>query len=109
VVGYSTLIRCVALLVVVPRIRIAPRDTAAPVNTDVELPCSASGVPAPSVTWVKGGDTVIPSDYFQLIDGGNLRILGVLATDAGMYQCIANNAVGNVQATAQLIVSSNGE
>lgn len=95
--------------IVVPRIWTPPKDSAVPVNTDVELQCSASGVPAPSVTWVKNRDTVIPSDYFQLIDGGNLRILGVLASDAGMYQCIASNVVGNVQATAQLVVSSNGE
>jgi Immunoglobulin I-set domain len=75
----------------------------------VELSCSASGVPAPTISWSKNGDAVIPSDYFQLVDGGNLRILGVMPSDAGMYQCIATNSIGSVLATVQLIVLSNGK
>lgn len=68
-----------------------------------------SGVPAPTVAWIKNGDAVIPSAYFQLVDGGSLRILGVLASDAGMYQCVATSTVGNVQATAQLVVTMSGQ
>ena len=91
-----------------PKIVAVPRDTAALVNSDVRLSCAAVGDPAPVVSWLKDGDAVIPSDYFQLVDGGSLRILGLVASDAGMYQCVAANAAGSVQATAQLVVLMNG-
>lgn len=85
-----------------------PRDTAALINSDVRLTCAAVGDPSPVVSWLKDGDPVIPSDYFQLVDGGSLRILGVIASDAGMYQCMAGNTAGSTQATAQLVVLANG-
>ena len=85
-----------------------PRDTAALINSDVRLTCAAVGDPSPVVSWLKDGDPVIPSDYFQLVDGGSLRILGVIASDAGMYQCMAGNTAGSTQATAQLVVLTNG-
>ena len=90
------------------RIVAGPRDTAATVNNDVRLRCAAVGDPPPSVTWLKNGDPVIPSDYFRIVDGGSLRILGVVASDAGMYQCIAANSAGSTQATAELLVHVNG-
>ena len=91
-----------------PKVVAGPRDTAAPVNSDVRLTCAAVGSPSPVISWLKDGDQVIPSDYFQLVDGGSLRILGVIASDAGMYQCVASNTAGNAQATAQLVVLMNG-
>ena len=90
------------------RIVAGPRDTAATMNSDVRLRCAAVGDPPPSVTWLKDGDPVIPSDYFRIVDGGSLRILGVVASDAGMYQCIAANSAGSTQATAELLVHVNG-
>ena len=91
-----------------PKVVAGPRDTAVPVNSDVRLTCAADGSPSPIISWLKDGDQVIPSDYFQLVDGGSLRILGLIASDAGMYQCVASNAAGNTQATAQLVVLMNG-
>jgi hypothetical protein len=75
---------------------------------DAELECDVAGSPKPIVTWFKNGDMVINSDYFQIIEGRNLRILGVVSTDAGMYQCFAENIVGSVQASARLIVTQPG-
>lgn len=75
---------------------------------DAELECDVAGVPKPTITWMKNGDVVISSDYFQIIEGRNLRILGLVNTDAGMYQCMAENIVGSVQASAQLIVTQPG-
>ena len=85
-----------------------PRDTAAVVNSDVRLTCAAVGGPSPVVSWLKDGDPVIPSDYFRLVDGGSLRVLGLIASDAGMYQCVAVNTAGTTQATAELVVLMNG-
>ncbi|MBN3294320.1 DCC protein, partial [Polypterus senegalus] len=71
---------------------------------DIELECTVTGKPAPTVQWVKNGEVVIPSDYFQIVGGSNLHILGLVKSDEGFYQCVAENDAGNVQASAQLII-----
>ena len=45
---------------------------------------------------------------FQIIQGTNLKILGSVELDSGIYQCVATNPVGNVQAAAQLKVLKKG-
>ena len=79
------------------------------VKSEVEFACDVVGVPRPKIVWLKNGDLFTPSDYFQIIDGRNLRILGLLESDAGIYQCLAENDVGNIQASAQLVVLPEGE
>ncbi|XP_039568233.1 netrin receptor DCC [Passer montanus] len=71
---------------------------------DVELECSVGGNPTPSVQWLKNGEVVIPGDYFQIVGGSNLRILGLVKSDEGFYQCMARNEAGSSQSIAQLIV-----
>uniref|UniRef100_A0A8B9R7U3 DCC netrin 1 receptor n=1 Tax=Astyanax mexicanus TaxID=7994 RepID=A0A8B9R7U3_ASTMX len=73
-------------------------------STDIEMECAVTGNPPPSVHWVKNGEVVIPSDYFQIVDGGNLQILGLVRSDEGFYQCVAENEAGNALAMAQLIL-----
>lgn len=97
------------LFAVPPRFLARPKNLAAQVNMDAELECDVAGVPRPSITWMKNGEVVIHSDYFQVIEGRNLRILGLVHTDAGMYQCFAENSVGTVQASAQLMVTQPGK
>ena len=87
----------------------APLSLAAHVTADVQFECKVTGEPGPSVTWRKNGDLVVPSDYFQILENNNLRILGLVASDAGLYQCLAENEVGNVQASAQLVVLESGK
>uniref|UniRef100_A0A670IWD5 DCC netrin 1 receptor n=1 Tax=Podarcis muralis TaxID=64176 RepID=A0A670IWD5_PODMU len=71
---------------------------------DIEFECSVSGKPIPTVQWIKNGEVVIPSDYFQIVGGSNLRILGLVKSDEGFYQCVAENDAGNAQTSAQLII-----
>ncbi|XP_032941545.1 netrin receptor DCC-like [Catharus ustulatus] len=71
---------------------------------DVELECAVSGKPTPTVRWLKNGEVVIPGDYFQIVGGSNLRILGLVKSDEGFYQCMAENEAGNSQSIAQLII-----
>ena len=40
--------------------------------------------------------------------GTSLKILGLVSSDAGIYQCIATNTAGSVQAAAQLQVRTKG-
>uniref|UniRef100_A0A3P8WGH9 DCC netrin 1 receptor n=1 Tax=Cynoglossus semilaevis TaxID=244447 RepID=A0A3P8WGH9_CYNSE len=56
------------------------------------------------VRWMKNGEEVIPSDYFQIVDGSNLQILGLVKSDEGFYQCLAENSAGGAQAMAQLLL-----
>ncbi|OWK58878.1 Neogenin [Lonchura striata] len=71
---------------------------------DIVFECEVTGKPTPTVKWVKNGDVVIPSDYFKIVKEHNLQVLGLVKSDEGFYQCIAENDVGNAQAGAQLII-----
>ena len=97
-----------SICAVPPKFRKRPRNAYAHTKGDVQFECDVHAVPAPMVRWIKNGDVVIPSEYFQIVDGYNLRILGLLNTDDGMYQCFAQNDVGNTQASAQLIITQPG-
>ncbi|KAG2470466.1 neogenin-like isoform X2 [Polypterus senegalus] len=81
-----------------------PNNIYAHESMDIVFECEVSGVPSPSVKWVKNGDAVIPSDYFKIINEHNLQVLGLVKSDEGFYQCMAENDAGNVQASAQLII-----
>ncbi|KAM9183379.1 neogenin isoform 5-T5 [Dugong dugon] len=81
-----------------------PANIYAHESMDIVFECEVTGKPTPTVKWVKNGDMVIPSDYFKIVKEHNLQVLGLVKSDEGFYQCIAENDVGNVQAGAQLII-----
>ncbi|PVD36565.1 hypothetical protein C0Q70_03550 [Pomacea canaliculata] len=81
-----------------------PGNVFAYTHSDATLECEVAGFPTPQVSWLKDGEHLYPSDYFQLISGGRLKILGLMNSDQGMYQCFAHNNLGDVQASAQLVV-----
>uniref|UniRef100_A0A8C2HI79 Neogenin 1 n=1 Tax=Cyprinus carpio TaxID=7962 RepID=A0A8C2HI79_CYPCA len=84
-----------------PRFLTRPSNTYAQESMDIIFECDITGSPPPTVKWMKDGDTVIPSDYFRM---HNLQVLGLVKSDEGFYQCLAENDAGNVQASAQLII-----
>ncbi|XP_063170433.1 neogenin isoform X5 [Candoia aspera] len=81
-----------------------PANIYAHESMDIVFECEVSGKPTPTVKWVKNGDVVIPSDYFKIVNEHNLQVLGLVKSDEGFYQCIAENDVGNIQSGAQLII-----
>jgi len=93
----------------VPRLR---RPLHSPVTAraqaDVVLECDVAdgrtGSPG-DVKWFKNGEVVVTSDYF-LVDksGRRLTVLGLLPSDAGVYQCFVSNEAGMVQSAALLTV-----
>uniref|UniRef100_A0A8D0BNX0 Neogenin n=1 Tax=Salvator merianae TaxID=96440 RepID=A0A8D0BNX0_SALMN len=91
-------------------VQVSPEFLKQPINIyahesmDIVFECDVTGKPTPTVKWVKNGDVVIPSDYFKIINEHNLQVLGLVKSDEGFYQCIAENDVGNIQAGAQLII-----
>ncbi|XP_060138945.1 neogenin isoform X3 [Zootoca vivipara] len=81
-----------------------PSNIYAHESMDIVFECDVTGKPTPTVKWVKNGDVVIPSDYFKIVNEHDLQVLGLVKSDEGFYQCIADNDVGNIQAGAQLII-----
>uniref|UniRef100_A0A7N6A1J1 Neogenin 1b n=1 Tax=Anabas testudineus TaxID=64144 RepID=A0A7N6A1J1_ANATE len=91
-----------------PRFVKRPENIYAHESMDIVFECEVSGSPAPTVKWVKNGDAVIPSDYFKIIKEHNLQVLGLVKSDEGFYQCLAENDAGNIQSSAQLIILDHG-
>jgi hypothetical protein len=91
-----------------PRIVRPPKNVAAYERGDVTLECGVYGVPQPTVVWMKNGDRLIPTEYFQISADNSLRILGLVKQDDGVYQCLVDNRAGSVQAAAQLVVLQQG-
>ncbi|XP_019742397.1 neogenin 1a isoform X5 [Hippocampus comes] len=81
-----------------------PANIYAHESMDIVFECEVTGSPAPTVKWVKNGDAVIPSDYFKIIKEHDLQVLGLVKSDEGFYQCLAENDAGNIQSSAQLII-----
>uniref|UniRef100_A0A670JH31 Neogenin n=1 Tax=Podarcis muralis TaxID=64176 RepID=A0A670JH31_PODMU len=78
-----------------------PSNIYAHESMDIVFECDVTGKPTPTVKWVKNGDVVIPSDYFKIVVSISLVFLGLVKSDEGFYQCIADNDVGNIQSGAQ--------
>ncbi|XP_060796902.1 neogenin 1a isoform X6 [Neoarius graeffei] len=101
-------VRAELTIQVPPQFRKTPSNTYAHEATDIVFECEATGSPAPTIKWVKNGDAVVPSDYFRILKEQNLQVQGLVKTDEGFYQCLAENEVGNIQASAQLIILDQG-
>uniref|UniRef100_A0A915J235 Uncharacterized protein n=1 Tax=Romanomermis culicivorax TaxID=13658 RepID=A0A915J235_ROMCU len=82
-----------------------PQNVYAKEMQDVEFECKVGGKPTPSITWLKNGELIVSSDYF-VIDQYRLKIYGLVKLDEAVYQCFAENEVGNIQTSAQLIVEA---
>lgn len=92
-----------------PKFIQSPKDKTAYEKEELELECAIRGKPKPIIKWLKNGDFITPNDYMQIIAGHNLRILGLLQSDAGMFQCVGTNPAGSVQAAARLKIVHPGE
>lgn len=69
----------------------------------VELPCKASGLPKPVVTWWKNtrllplSNSLDPNWQFELGPVNELRIRQMTVEDLGVYTCQAQNSYGPIQ------------
>ncbi|KAM6413649.1 contactin-4 [Rhynochetos jubatus] len=82
-------------------------DAHAAIEESVIWECRASGRPKPSYRWLKDGELLLPQGRVQL-EQGSLTITNVSLSDAGMYQCVAENRHGIIFASAELSVIAIG-
>ncbi|KXJ83760.1 hypothetical protein RP20_CCG001499 [Aedes albopictus] len=92
-----------------PKFMLSPEDKVAYEKEELELQCSIHGKPTPIIQWLKNGDLITPNEYMQIVGGHNLKIFGLIGSDAGMFQCIGTNPAGSVQAAARLEIIEPGQ
>uniref|UniRef100_A0A8C5NSQ8 Contactin 4 n=1 Tax=Junco hyemalis TaxID=40217 RepID=A0A8C5NSQ8_JUNHY len=68
---------------------------------------AVNGAFGPSYRWLKDGEPLLPQGRVQL-EQGSLTIANVSLSDAGMYQCVAENRHGVIFASAELSVIAIG-
>jgi len=101
------------MLLAAPRLR---RPLQSPIivksQSDVVLDCDVTqhhDSSSVTIKWFKNGEVVVTSDYFLIEKSGQrLRILGLLQSDSGLYQCIISNDAGQIQSAAVLNVLPSG-
>ncbi|GFS82572.1 neogenin [Trichonephila clavipes] len=81
-----------------------PTNQYAREKDDITFNCDVYGNPVPILRWYKNSDIIVHSDYFQIVNGKSLRILGAVKSDSGIYQCFATNSAGSIQSSAELEV-----
>ncbi|XP_011062355.1 PREDICTED: muscle M-line assembly protein unc-89 isoform X5 [Acromyrmex echinatior] len=75
---------------------------------DIELKIRATGIPRPSVEWLKNGEIIKEDERYQVtthVDGivdSNLFIKTFSAKDVGTITCKASNVAGSVQTNCDL-------
>jgi len=87
-----------------PTIKVKPEDQYVKnVGSSVTLPCSASGVPTPSIEWRRKDGHQLPKGRHD-ISQGVLKIKGLVKKDHGIYQCVVTNDVATLSVETVLVV-----
>uniref|UniRef100_A0A8C7XZ45 Contactin 3a, tandem duplicate 2 n=1 Tax=Oryzias sinensis TaxID=183150 RepID=A0A8C7XZ45_9TELE len=79
------------------------KDAALAIEERLNWECRANGKPKPSYTWLKNGQQLLSDDRTHVEDGV-LSVSMLTLTDAGMYQCVAENKHGVIYFAAELMV-----
>uniref|UniRef100_A0A8C3TT96 Hemicentin-1 n=1 Tax=Catharus ustulatus TaxID=91951 RepID=A0A8C3TT96_CATUS len=81
-----------------------PSERAVVLYKPVTLQCIASGIPSPSITWLKDGQPVNTARGNIRASGRVLQLGKALPGDAARYTCVATNAAGEAQQHTRLHV-----
>ncbi|KAG9473293.1 hypothetical protein GDO78_019504 [Eleutherodactylus coqui] len=74
-------------------------------NRTAELHCDATGVPAPTITWLRNGLPLTTADQYEVLEEGRrLQIHSVQVTDIDSYVCVAENTAGFAEKLFTLMV-----
>nr|XP_005290755.1 hemicentin-1 isoform X1 [Chrysemys picta bellii] len=75
-----------------------PENISTVEKNPVTLICEASGIPLPSITWLKNGRPIPLNSSVRILSGGRtLRLMQTKVEDAGQYTCIITNAAGEAR------------
>ncbi|KAM6184061.1 hemicentin-2 [Erethizon dorsatum] len=85
-----------------PRVSIDTRAQHFSQGAEVKVSCSASGYPAPHLSWNREGLALQEDSRIRVDPQGTLIIQGVAPEDAGNYTCWAANEVGTDEETVTL-------
>ncbi|KAM6456551.1 hemicentin-1 isoform 2-T2 [Liasis olivaceus] len=84
---------------------VQPENISVVEKSPVTLICESSGIPHPSVTWLKYGQLVSLSNSARILSGGRmLRLMQVKVEDAGHYICVVTNVAGEDRKSFELSV-----
>ncbi|NWW99036.1 CDON protein, partial [Caloenas nicobarica] len=86
-----------------PSISRGLRDETVVAGATVHFWCEAGGTPTPTIAWFRDAALLRPS-LRHLPAGTRLRLRGVTAADAGVYQCVATNTLGSAHSAGRLRV-----
>uniref|UniRef100_A0A8C6Q6H9 Contactin 3 n=1 Tax=Nothobranchius furzeri TaxID=105023 RepID=A0A8C6Q6H9_NOTFU len=79
------------------------KDTALAIEERLYWECRANGKPKPSYIWLKNGQQLLSEGRIHVEDGV-LSVSVLTLSDAGMYQCVAENKHGIIYFAAELMV-----
>ncbi|XP_010130628.1 PREDICTED: hemicentin-1, partial [Buceros rhinoceros silvestris] len=82
---------------VLPAFTDLPGDVALTKGEQLRLPCKATGIPVPKITWTFNNN-IIPAQYDVVNGHSELVIESVSKDDSGTYVCTAENTVGSIKA-----------
>ncbi|XP_033220601.1 interference hedgehog-like isoform X2 [Belonocnema kinseyi] len=89
-------IKSVIILTVVeaPKVVKPPKGLTFAEGGELDLSCSVTGQPEPTVEWLINGETLVPNNNVE-IRGATLSISVVEKKHAGIVQCVASNEYGS--------------
>uniref|UniRef100_A0A182UI74 Ig-like domain-containing protein n=1 Tax=Anopheles melas TaxID=34690 RepID=A0A182UI74_9DIPT len=74
-----------------PLILQGPCNQTLPIKSVAILPCKASGIPPPVISWYKDGIPVLASEKINITKSGTLTIADLSKIDdSGLYTCVAS-------------------
>ncbi|CAH1270966.1 HMCN1 [Branchiostoma lanceolatum] len=87
----------------VPTVEVSSASQLVSEGDTAVIECRASGIPEPSLTWLKGNDELSDLPYIRILSG-MLEITGVQQGDSGEYVCVATNSAGSTSIRSYLDV-----
>lgn len=76
-------------------------------NTPITINCLASGLPAPTIKWMKDGKDIDVADGYKINADGSLLIENAKAENSGRYTCEAENVEGQDKESSTVNVIGN--
>ena len=72
-------------------------------GSGADMFCTATGIPLPSITWLKEGKELTSHGRLTVI-GNTVHIDQLEKSDAGVYACLFKNTVAQVTHTIRLVI-----